>query len=341
MLLAVFGVPTATTALGVRVVQALFNAAFGPYDFLMAGTLEELRDAWLKLSTKNVLFYHEAPGAEVISFLREARAPTIVFLCDPIELASALFTEREFDFLQAIRAASVSISVLQDLSLDNDVLHIDVGSLSRQSLSSFIASIAEHIGVSINQDLRTVTISTVFGGGVQDDVEHERWVALVRPANALRSSGQQDEEAMPFGERCLADYRPVYDGKLIKQVCWHPEMFVSFDAGRLPLNGPVDMTGRQRVLIEGPGMGLPRGEWIADIRFAVSNNLAGAVMLVAAFADSKIALGRVELPVTGSHSCELSFQHLRPQCAVGFQFVLERGVLQGEFSLLSVICRRR
>ena len=92
-----FGVPTVTTARGVQIVQAFFAEMVGSFDFLTAATVEELRSAWAGRVHPHVLYFSEAPGADVVSFFRQAQAPILVFVDDPVDIALSLHVERGLD----------------------------------------------------------------------------------------------------------------------------------------------------------------------------------------------------------------------------------------------------
>jgi hypothetical protein len=340
MLLAVFGVPTATTALGVRVVQTLFGAAYGHYDFLMAGTLDELRGAWSKLSTKNVLFHHESPSGEVISFLREAKAPIIVFLEDPVEVALALCRERGLEVLQAVRASSVSMSLLEELCADRDVLLLRAGGESSRSVRGLVRAVCDHIGLPVDVTLLESTLAELLRVDGQTLSADALWTDLLRPVAVDEPRQQPGEGAVAMMQRCLDHYRLGVLRRPIEQVCWYPEMFVAPDLGRIPLAAPVDMTGKTRVFIDGPWFGLPRGAWEASIEFEVNGNIAGAVLLIGIVAEQFVAKGRAVLPERGQHCVQLEFFHSAPRIPLAIHFVVERGVLQGDFRLLRTVMRR-
>jgi hypothetical protein len=140
--------------------------------------------------------------------------------------------------------------------------------------------------------------------------------------------------------RHLGPYRAVSAQQPLKSVIWPEELFVSLDHAGAVLSGMIDMTGRQRSLIDGPWFGLPRGRWQATIEFEVVDNFMGCVMQVNVFAHSVLRQGRITLPESGSHMCILAFAHEDARVPLVIQFTLDRGVLQGGFRLVRVMLQR-
>jgi hypothetical protein len=340
MLLTVFGVPTAAAFRGFQIVQAFFTEVVGGFDLLTAATVEELRSAWAGRVHQHVLYFSEAPGADVVSFFRQAQAPMLVFVDDPVEIALALQVERGLDQIQATRAASVSASVLEEIWVAPDVMLINAGRHGTLSLADFVNSLATFLTLPCS-DEQVVKVAELLRQQEFGEVDaHEPWVRSASKQDAATDRRGTSAEELVALHRFLGSYRSVVLQQPLNVVIWPGEIFVSVDHGWTGLNGMLDMTGRQRQLIDGPWFGLPRGRWQATIEFVVLDNFMGCVMQVHVVAQRVLRQGRIALPETGSHSCSLVFDHEDAHTPLVIQFTLDRGVLQGRFRLSRVVLQR-
>lgn len=339
MLLTMFGVPTALTARGVQITRALAAATVGNSDFIAAGSVEELRAAWAKLNSRNVVFYHESPTGEITSFFRKSAAPMLVFLDDPVEVAFALVRERGTGVTDAMRATSLCFSALEEVAVSKQALVVDARADCDLSFRTLLQIVCRHFELPFSELLVMVVMKNlrqdcaIPGDAISDDP----WSAGVQRGGDPVAVGGQAEMI----EHCLAPYRSVQERKRVKSLNWPPGVFMSMDQGGKPAVGLFDMTGKRRIFFYGPYLGLPPGRWVAHIEFEVSNNRMGCVMQVNAIAKNFLTQGRVELPETGRHSCIIPFETIEPKWPVEIHFTLDQGVLEGQFGLLNVDVMRQ
>lgn len=336
MLLTVFGVPTAAAAHGLQIVKAFFAVMVGEFDFLSSATLEQLRSSWASVTQQHVLYHHELPAAEVVSFFRQAQAPMLVFVDDPIAVAEALQQERGLNDIQSARAASIHVSVLEEIWAAPDVMVINAGFNRTLSLNEFVRSLAAFLSLPCS-DHQVLQVAGLLqqqnGSRIERDQPWE--IPNSNQGDAVIRREYSTEETAQM-HRYLGSYRSVSTQQPLRAVVWPEEIFVSLDQGGHGLNGMLDMTGRQRSIIDGPWFGLPRGRWRATIEFAVADNLMGCVMQVNVFGHTVLRQGRVTLPESGRYMCDLDFQHDDARVPLVIQFTLDRGVLQGRFGLVQV-----
>ncbi|MFO0473762.1 MAG: hypothetical protein ACK52K_01255 [Alphaproteobacteria bacterium] len=338
MLLTMFGVPTALTDRGVRVVRALAQATIGAYDFIAAGSPEELSAAWARLSTRSVVFHHESPSGGITSFFRKAQAPILLFLDDPFEVACALHRERGVPIMDAMRATSLCLSALEDIVLGNNVLVIDARIQSQLSLRSFVQLVSKHFSLPAS-DLTVMSVmSSLRHDGVlgQSAISDDPW------SLGLTRGGVPEltREQLDVVETCLEPYRRILERQAVQHVHWPAGAFMSMDHGGRPAVGLFDMTGKRRIFFYGPYLGLPPGKWVARVEFEVANNRMGCVMQVNAIAKDFLTQGRIVLPEQGRHFCTIPFETVEPRWPVEIHFTLDQGVLEGEFGLIDVNIER-
>jgi hypothetical protein len=340
MLLTVFRVPTETAARGLRIVEAFLDKAVGEFDHVSAATVEELRVAWAGIKRNHVLCSHELPSSEMISFLREASAPMLLFVDDPVSVASELQARRGYAHIHAARVASISASVLEEILVAPDVMLISAHRYGTMSLRQFLGSLASYLAVAVSDrqlDSVAQELAGSFGCSVQLD---KPWMGACVEGSSDTSPMDDDRQDRLSFERKLQFYQGEGGQHPLSRVVWPAEVFVHVDSGDTPLAGKIDLTGPQRPLINGPWFGLPRGRWRASIEFEVSSNMMGCVMNVNVVGGRLLRQGRFELPESGNHSCALDFNHDDARSPIMLQFFLERAVLQGEFRLVQIILER-
>jgi hypothetical protein len=334
MLLTMFGVPTALTARGVQIIRALASVILGNADFIAAGSVEELRAAWGKLSTRNVIFYHESPTGEITSFFRKSAAPMLIFVDDPVEVAFALVRERGAGILDAMRATSLCFSALEEVAVSKQALVLDACSDLDLSFRALLQIVCRHFDLPFSDLLVMAIMKSLRQDGAiaSDTISDDPWSAGVIRGSEPAAVGDQLETV----ETCLAPYREIQGRKRVRGVTWPPSAFMSMDQGGKPAVGMFDMTGKRRIFFYGPYLGLPPGRWVARIDFEVANNRMGCVMQVNAISKDFLTQGRVQLPEAGRHSCIIPFETVEPKWPVEIHFTLDQGVLEGQFGLLNV-----
>jgi hypothetical protein len=339
MLLTMFGVPTPLTERGVGIVRALAKVALDDSEFVAAGSAGELRAAWAKLNSKNVIYYHESPDNEITSFFRKSAVPILAFLDDPVEVAYSLCRERRLAVLDAMRASSLCFAGLEGVVLSKDTLVIDVCKRNDLSFQDFLETICHHFDLPYSDLLvmavmRALREQAVIGSGV---ISSDTW------SIGLQRGGVPEAavELLETVQTCLAPYRRIQERKHIQHVRWPPSAFMSMDHGGKPAVGLFDMTGKSRIFFYGPYLGLPPGRWIAQVDFEVSDNRMGCVLQVNAISKDFLTQGRVQLPCFGRYTCTIPFETMEPKWPVEIHFTLNQGVLQGQLGLLNVEIRRQ
>ena len=149
MFISIFGVPSALTSSGVHAIRLLFTAALGDHDIIYPATLEDLKTAWLQRTRKHIISFNELPHGELISFLKQADAPFIVFLKSGATVANELIKNRSLEPMDAIRTASICMSVLEEVARDSKALVIRSGVRSRNRLRNLMRKVMEFVGIEL------------------------------------------------------------------------------------------------------------------------------------------------------------------------------------------------
>jgi hypothetical protein len=217
---------------------------------------------------------------------------------------------------------------------------VNVNEKSSESLRGLIERLCDFLGIALSErQVEAIISDLASSGGINSQVHAELlWTRSVNNVGSV-------SETLPAGalevlEICLQPYRCILAGRPVEHVFWPPSVFMSMDRQGQPAEGMFDMTGKRRILIYGPYLGLPPGDWVANIEFEVANTELGCVIQVNAIAKDFLTQGRIELPRSGRHHCLLPFRTVEPRWPVEIHFTLDHGVLQGEFGIVRVTIRR-
>jgi hypothetical protein len=264
----------------------------------------------------------------------------LLFSDEPVAVAAALQIERGLSMIQSARAASINVSVLEEIWVAPDVMLVNASDHGSLSLSEFIRSLASYLSLPCtDEQIQQIAARLSQQDGNEID-PNQPWVSVPIDGEALVVRRALSSEETARLHSYLSSYRSVSAQRQLYVVTWPEEVFVSVDHAGSALSGMLEMTGRQRLLIDGPWFGLPRGRWEATIEFEVADNLMGCVMQVNILAEKILRQGRMALPVSGRHVCTLAFDHDDPHIALVVLFSLDRGVLQGRFRLSRVTLQK-
>lgn len=127
----------------------------------------------------------------------------------------------------------------------------------------------------------------------------------------------------------------LVDGSYDKVVAAR-RFFTADVTGAAPLE-PIDATGRNRLLIYGPFLALPAGDWTARCVYSFSEGLVGTPMTVDVihFSGALVELARTSFAVTapGRLDVNVRFQHVEPSAVLEVRLFSDRAIFDGTISL--------
>jgi hypothetical protein len=114
--------------------------------------------------------------------------------------------------------------------------------------------------------------------------------------NNWQAGFEERERAMVEG--ALSPYiATASNGADPKPLIWERELFFLFEdppaPDQVPADRPVDLTGRARVVIYGPGINLPPGAWSANVALGLSAETAGMSFLLEVYAGRQLSYNRI------------------------------------------------
>ena len=133
-------------------------------------------------------------------------------------------------------------------------------------------------------------------------------------------------------------YACLVDGEALAMVEWPASIFSDGDAIGDYVGGPNDLMGPARILVYGPYMHLPRGEWAAYFELEVSDNQSGNRLKVDVVCGPLISASVIaDLPLTGRYCFTVAFTVVEPLQPVEMRFQIESGPIEGRFLLTKAV----
>lgn len=341
MAVGLFGVPSVFFGLCVHLVNGLLKQAFGSCEAVRIASPGELRAPILDTS----LFHHDTPEPELIESLVSQKIPLIVFL-DSLE--TSIYQSIKFwgmPFPLAMRQATLSLSALEEVVKVPDVFVIRsyekkriVIQLLLERLCTFLD--IEHHRVKIDQLIKSLNLKQSDDGHVFLEEQLER-------AKILARCPLEEKADIIYPQKLVAPlkgYNSILDLKPVSAIHWLGETFST------ELNGPagpglkVNLLGPARVLFYGPYAGLPKGRWTAKVTFSVFNNFSGNEIILDIsqnYAQNILVKGTSKLPVSGTYTCDLSFNVTDPHLPIEIRLLTTQGAIEGEIEFIGVALERQ
>lgn len=339
MRIAVFGVPTAVTSFGIRIVQALVSVALGPFDLVLAGSVADVEAEWSKRQHQHVIIFHETPDGVLAHAVTQSGIPTIVFMQDPVQVAKALQGERGSEFTDALRTTTLCLAVLEEIARGYTTVVIDCSRYDYH-LDTLVRFFAQVLGIHLEDQ----QVYAVLSNFIPDWSPEQRYSLLAECHRALAAPAKDVVDTAAeaqLREECLSAYRPIVSAQLMTGATWPVKAMLNMDRKGAPLAGPVEFAGIPRILIYGPYFGLPRGNWRAIVDFSISDNPSGCDIEISAVSNGFLATGRSSLPSSGAFRTTLDFEIHEPRWPAELHFTLKAAAIEGAIKLKAINLVRR
>lgn len=344
MLVSVFGTSTPYGFWGFSAVRHVVQALYGDHHHIHCLTIDELREQFPARDGKPVVFTSDCPDAEVSDLILGFDAPIFAFLDEMEDAVRFAMASRQMNVPDAIRFAARNLCLLHDVACSPRTRCYGPEHY-REEVRDFVSGLARHIGGTPSSDqIEEAARSIVpeyeprFFTTVEDRINR-----LLREAE---QSGVHFNEPSDFERQLIGDvsgaYRPISDGKPLSSVKWPRDLFFCATEN-YAVPDIIGFIGPARILTWGPYLSLPRGFWIVQIRFEISQCYSGirlgadVLINVAEVATSV----EIDLPAVGKYSLSMTFLHRNPSWPIEVRIFLMRGAIEGCFSLGSVTLHQK
>jgi hypothetical protein len=274
--------------------RGLAERAWGVAVPLRADTTDEIALEVIRNPSVRYVVNSRHPSTRIGAVLSQARAPFVLVLDDPRAAIHYLVTERQTDFVEAVRIVARGCASLVAFAEHSGALVLRAGTDEADPVATALA-INRHYGFDI--DPRTVS-------GVEPPAPYDR-------ASSIDWWAGLDERRHEIASGALDGFIAYFGGGELGPLLWLPELFYIFGPlpgmGRAPALRPVDITGRPRCLLNGPHLALPSGTWSATVALELSLEAGDMGYSLEMMSDAVIASARIEPANTPRRELALSF----------------------------------
>jgi hypothetical protein len=265
------------------------------------------------------------PDRGIVQAVERSGRPFVLSAAPPISSAAHQHAETAGPVSELIREVMADTSALASLANAPGRLVIDIEAAANGA--DTIQTIAAHLGLTCDSSEAAAInarIKTAIGSEIA-----ERSRDLTERAPLSR-----EEELALEGALAGLD-RTLIDGSIGKIVA--TRLLFHIEGSPEPPLGLVDATGRNRLLLYGPFLPLPLGDWTARCVYSFSPGLIGTPMSVDVihFGGGFHELARSSFTITsgGRFDVNVRFVHTEPSGRLEVRLFNDRAVFDGTLSL--------
>jgi len=281
MILFSIGLPSRFTDLCDAITLQLARRSLGMAEIVGANTLEEFAEAVIKTSASNLVVACRQPVVRLQTEVVQAGRPFIVAVGDPRAALRDLLQHSGVTFAGAARVVASSCAAMHTLIAAPGALVLSgSGDLDPTELA---AEIARHFELNVSREEIAASVRTLAEAGLElEQSADEGW---------WDRHGER-EQAIING--AIQPYVSHFStGGDLQPLAWERELFFIYEDPPaelpVPATRPVDITGRARVLVYGPGISLPPGNWSANVVLGFSAETVGMSFTVEVYAGRQLS----------------------------------------------------
>lgn len=299
----------------------------------------ELRTMVARRRGEACLLVFDTPDDVISSLVLRGGMPT-AFVLEPFT-ALAAFAWNFFggSFEDGYRAVTRSLSALRPIAMVANAAPIRVG--DGEDIAAVLNRICSCFDYTFKEDELEVII-TAFRDYYSTSNVLDIAKRLSHHTEAARHTASQfTMEQKDLLRRLAKSYEEVLRPRNIQSLHWPVETLTNAEAGS-PLAGPIELTGPGRLLTFGPYLHIPKGRWEVILTFSTIDNTSGNIFMVDVYSPTSqkvLAVGCLDLPVSGTFSTFLSIEIQSPLHALEVRTFMPTGAIEGVLELLDVSWR--
>lgn len=286
MILFSIGLPSRFAEWCDALIGRLAKQYWGSVEALPLEGVDDLAPAIIRTSVPVLVARCRQPVPRLQTELLQADRPFLIAFSDPCATLRDL-VDQGHPLVEATRWIASGCAAISRLATAPGAL---VMSQSDATDAAAVArAVADHFGLAIGDDEILQAVSDPAVAEIPAGVSEGDW----------RAGLEERERAVIEG--ALAPYiAPISNGTDPKPLIWERELFFLFEdppaAHQVVADRPVDLTGRARVVIYGPGINLSPGTWSANVALGLSPETVGMSFLVEVYAGRQLSSSRITSP---------------------------------------------
>jgi hypothetical protein len=278
-----------------------------------------------------VVITSDFPDLDLAQFLCQSGLPLIVFADDSATMLDWTRKSRAMGLFDATRYCSrMCSSLAPTLDVASKLVIPVEGS---ESATRVVTKLINYLWPERGRGFVEVTIEHLL--------RSEKVIPFFLKNSLAEESQVDDSENLAIGNclRLIERYADVAGHQPLGDLDWPLELFTRTD--HLPWRTPFDLTGPARMLLYGPYLHLPIGNWVARVEFEIDRAVSG----VEAGADVRVGEHVFEknfqMPPKGIFAYNIDFVVFDPNQSIEVRIFMKRGAIEGALFLRSVsVCRR-
>lgn len=169
----------------------------------------------------------------------------------------------------------------------------------------------------------------------------EAVAAFMAASNAAAAAGDAATSDLANADALIASILDPLDSLLksraITSIEWPPASLTWSSLPPERYGQSIELVGPARMLCHGPYLHLPPASYDVDVVIEVSGPKLDATFRLEIHAGERcLARARMQPLASGRFKGRLGFDHTRPEPEVQAQIIIERGAIDGEFSLIAL-----
>lgn len=325
----------------ITIAQGVLDSFHGGCEVIHANSLEKFRTDLTGVSRPHVLLYSAAPEQGLLELLKRSDLPFAVVTADPIDVVRDLMAEQGGGVCDAIRSASLHFSTLDEIALDRKAVVIQ-----RSMFENDLDEIVRKLMCAVEPTPDHNQIVNVLSGLFPVSKAEFKWsVTNLLDVHYSPPSGPASFASLPPDDvrlvnEALGDF--IYLGlRRFEQAKWGPKLFLSFDGERHALPRTLSMVGPARIVVFGPYIYLPVGEWHGALRFGFWNNFGQVAFRLDVFSDQIEFETDAILPALGAGEFCFVFRAGWPLKMIQVRMSQLRGGIDGDLEVKDVWLKRK
>lgn len=341
MLILIFGPPSGFVQWCLWLIRIMTDVVLDDVDYATAADTDQLRAFWATRSKHNVVFFADCPNRRLFEVFAQIDVPVLILWEDPADVTAFVMRERGLSVLWALRLTMQCSMTFADFVRLPDSLLLKRG--EQTDIEGFLREVAGHFRILLEPEhLTEIERRIAASHGLDLSVRVEDAYLATWPNALPRGAGY---EGVPSDLVSVADnlHRWIdahLHGEPLDEMIVERELFIHGGDPDGYLMGPVEMVGPARCIVFGPYLYLPVGDWVAELRFTVGDNLSKNLLEVDVFQSDVLVSESFRLPAEGHFSAAAHFDIQDPREALQLRLIIREGAIEGSLDLKEVMLRR-